>query len=95
MLFGLGAELANPVEASLEDATQRFLQDLGPLEIVLNRVQDLPYEFLFFRHEISPVVRCLLDAWQLDPEHPKARPYKKLGISQAESFLPDMKRWFR
>jgi hypothetical protein len=95
MLFGLGAELANPVEASLEDATQRFLQDLGPLEIVLNRVQDLPYEFLFFRQHISPEVHSLFDKWGLNPKNVKMKPYKKLRASQAESFLPDMKRWFR
>jgi len=96
MLFGLGAELAAPVEASLEEATRRFLQDLGPLEILLHRVQDLPYEFLFFRRHISPEVRCLLDAWRLDPElPPKVRPYKKLGSAKLESFLPDMKRWYR
>jgi hypothetical protein len=70
MLFGLDAEFAAPVEASLDEAAHRFLQDIGPLEIVFNRVQDLTYEFLFFRHEISPEVRCLLDAWRLDPEHP-------------------------
>jgi hypothetical protein len=96
MLFGVDGELAAPVEASLDEAAQRFLQDLGPLEIVLDRVQDLPYEFLFFRHQISREVRCLLDAWRLDPENtPKVKPYKKLRVSQAESILPDMKRWFR
>jgi hypothetical protein len=96
MLFGLGAELPAPVEASLGEATQRFLQDLGPLEIVFERIQDLTYEFLYFRHQISPEVRCLLDAWQLDPEHaPKVRPYKKLRVAQLESFLPDMKNWYR
>jgi hypothetical protein len=96
MLFGLDAELSIPGEASLGEATQVFLQDLGPLEIVFNRVQDLTYEFLFFRHHISPEVRCLLDAWRLDPEHPpKVRPYKKLGSAQLEHVLPDMKRWYR
>lgn len=95
ILFGLGAELAPPAEASLDEATQRFLQDIGPLEIVFNRVQDLPYEFLFFRHEISPEVRCVLEAWRLSPKNVKVKPYKKLGESQAESILPGMKRWFR
>jgi hypothetical protein len=96
MLFGLGAELAAPVELSLDEAGKRFLQDLGPLEIVFHRIQDLTYEFLFFRHHISPDVHCLLDAWQLDPEHPpKTRPYKKLGSAQLENVLPEMKRWFR
>lgn len=96
MLFGLYTDLAAPVEVSLDEAGKRFLQDLGPLEIVIDRVQDLSYEFLFFRHHISPEVRCLLDAWGLDPQHvPKVRPYKKLGPTQLESLLPDMKRWFR
>jgi hypothetical protein len=96
MLFGLNADLAALVEASLGEATQRFLQDIGPLEIVFSRIQDLTYEFLFFRHQISPEVRCLLDAWQLDPKHPpKVRPYEKLQSAQAESVLPDMKNWFR
>lgn len=96
MLFGLDAELAAPVQASLDVAAQRFLQDLGPLEILLNRIQDETYEFLYFRHNISPEVHCLLDAWSLDPQHvPKVRPYKKLGPTQLESLLPDMKRWYR
>jgi hypothetical protein len=96
MLFGLDAELAAPVEASLDEATQRFLQDLGPLEILLDRSQDETYERLYFRHEISPEVRCLLEAWRLDPEHsPKVRPYKKLRMCQLEEFLPDLKRWLR
>lgn len=96
MLFGLGAELASPAEASLEEANRLFLQDLGPLEVLFHRVQDLPYEYLFFRHEISHEVHCLLDKWRLDPENvPKVKPYKKLRLSQAESFLPDMKPWFR
>ena len=60
MLFGLGVELAAPVEASLDEAAHLFLQDLGPLEIVFNRVQDPPYEFLFFRHQIVPEVRLLV-----------------------------------
>jgi hypothetical protein len=96
MLFGLDAELIAPVDASLGEAAQRFLQDLGPLEIVLNRIQDLTYEFLFFRHPISPEVRELLNAWRLDPEHaPVVYPYKKLGSPQLESLLPDMKNWYR
>lgn len=96
MLFGLDTELAAPVEVSLDEAGKRFLQDLGPLEIVLDRVQDLRYEFLYFRRPISSEVRSLLDAWRLDPEHAqKVRPYKKLGTAQLESILPDIKRWFR
>jgi hypothetical protein len=95
MLFGLDAELAAPVETSLNGATQRFLQDLGPLEIVFDRIQDLNYEYLYFRHSITPEVRCLLNAWQLDPDHaPKVRPYKRLRISQLESILPNIKNWY-
>ena len=56
MLFGLDAELAAPVEASLDEAMQRFLQDLGSLEILLDRTQDETYERLHFRHQISPEV---------------------------------------
>jgi hypothetical protein len=97
MLFGLGAELVAPVEASLNDAMQRFLQDLGPLEILLNRIQDETYERLYFRHHINPEVRCLLDAWRLDPKHAsKVRPYKKLAEPfHLEFFLRDTKRWYR
>lgn len=97
MLFGLDTELAAPLEATLDEAAQRFLQDLGPLQIVIDRIQDEPYEFLYFRHQISPEVRCLLDAWRLDPKHAaKVRPYKKLAEPlRLEFFLPDMNRWFR
>lgn len=96
MLFGLDAELAAPIEASLDEAMQRFLQDLGPLEVLFDRAPRGTCERLFFRHRMSPEVRCLLEAWHLDPEHaPKVKPYKKLRGYQLESFLPDMKRWFR
>lgn len=96
MLFGLDGELPAPVEVSLDEATQRFLQDLGPLEVLFDRSQDEPYERLYFRHQISPEVRCLLEASHLDPEHPpKVRAYKKLRICQLETFLPHMKSGYR
>src|SRR5438270_1949233 len=52
MLFGLDTELAAPVEVSLDEAAHWFLQDLGPLEIVLNRIQDETYECLYFRNNM-------------------------------------------
>jgi hypothetical protein len=95
MLFGLEAELAAPVEASLGEAAQRFLQDLGPLEIVFDRIQDQRDELLFFRHHMRPEVRCLLEAWQLAPNQAsKVKPYKKL-FAKVESIFPDMKNWYR
>jgi hypothetical protein len=97
MLFGLEDVLAEPVEVSLDEAGKRFLQDLGPLEVVFNRIQDETYEFLYFRRNIIPEVRCLLEAWRLDPKHAsKVRPYKKLAKPfHLEFLLSDIKRGFR
>ena len=96
MLFGLDTELVAPVKASLDEAMQRFLQDLGPLEILFDRSQDETYERLHFRHQMSPEVRCLLEACRLDPANaPKVRPYKKLRMCQLEELLPGLKGWLR
>jgi hypothetical protein len=96
ILLGLDAELAAPTETNLGEATRRFLQDLGPLEILLDRAQDETYERLYFRHQISPEACSLLDTWQLDPEHTtNVRPYKKLRARQLEPSLPGILRWLR
>jgi hypothetical protein len=96
MFFGLKGKLAEPIERDLDEVMRRFLQDPDPLELVFDRTQDVYEENVFFRHEPGSEVRCLFDAWQLDPLHPsKVRPYQKLRSVQLESIYAGMKNWYR
>ncbi len=92
VLFGVKCEITAPLQDNLDAAMQRFLLDLDPVETVLVRMQDSATEYLFFRHQVTLGVRCLWDAWGLDPNNvSKTLPYKRLRAAQLENAFPARK----